>query len=52
MQPVHFFKMMLEVTDVDASERFYRDDLGPQTPESRFSPRSGKCSELLHTEVA
>ena len=41
MQPVHFFKMMLEVTNLDTSERFYRDDLGLQAVGRDLWPDDG-----------
>jgi len=46
MPPVHFFKMVLEVTNVDAAQRFYRDDLGLQAVGRDLWPDDGHTATL------
>jgi nitrite reductase/ring-hydroxylating ferredoxin subunit len=60
MAATHFFKLMLEVSDLDRSETFYREDLGLQLvgrdlwpddpPNSTFQTADGGFVELVQVE--
>lgn len=52
MQPIHFFKMVLEVSDIDRSERFYRDDLGLQLLGRDLWPDEGHTSTFQTADGA
>lgn len=59
-RPIHFFKLMLEVSDLERSERFYGDDLGLEPagrdlwpddgPSSTFRTADGAYVELVQVE--
>lgn len=60
-RPIHFYKLLLEVSDLDRSERFYRDDLGLEfvgrdlwpgdPPSSTFRTADGAYVELVQVEM-
>jgi len=49
---VHFYKLVMEVTDLDRSERFYRDDLGLQPIGRNLWPDDGNTATFRTADGA
>jgi catechol 2,3-dioxygenase-like lactoylglutathione lyase family enzyme len=51
-QPLHFYKLVMEVTDLERSERFYRDDLGLQPLGRNLWPDDGDTATFRTADGA
>lgn len=50
--PLHFYKLVMQVSDLDRSERFYRDDLGLQFVGRDLWPADGRTATFQTADGA